>query len=88
MHLRRATSRSLLAIALLAAPASLSCAAHTPAHSHGPAGEIEALREGQEVAQQRIEAEGRTRAQEVKREQEARLAEVEGERDDRTGRVR
>jgi hypothetical protein len=87
MGLRRTTSRMLAAAVLVAALCS-GCGAQKPARSQGPAGKIEALREAQEKAQQKIEAEGRTSAQAVKRQQEATLAEAQAEREDRAAQGR
>jgi hypothetical protein len=50
-----------------------------PAHSSSAPGQIEKLREAQEAAQSKIEAEGRRRASEVQREREAIRREAERE---------
>jgi hypothetical protein len=49
------------------------------ARPHGAPGQIEKLREQQEAAQEKIEAEGRRHAREVERERAATLREAERE---------
>jgi hypothetical protein len=85
MSLRRIASRFLPIVALAFAPAISACAESRPPRSAGPPGKIEALREGQEKAQKRIEAEGRANELQVERERQAVRAEAEREREDRAG---
>ncbi len=78
----------LVALALVASSTLVACGGGAGAHTKrqpGPPGQIEALREAQERAQQKIEAEGSTHAREAQRAQEAARREAEGEAADRTG---
>jgi hypothetical protein len=68
------------AVALALSFALAACGGQSkPARLPGPPGKIEKLREEQEAAQGRIEAEGRVRAREVEREREATRREAERE---------
>jgi hypothetical protein len=68
------------AVALTLSALLASCGGQSkPARLPGPPGKIEKLREEQEAAQSRIEAEGRQRAREVEREREATRREAERE---------
>jgi hypothetical protein len=68
------------AVALTLSFALAACGGHSkPARLPGPPGKIEKLREEQEAAQSRIEAEGRVRAREVERERKATRREAERE---------
>lgn len=93
MDLRRATSRVLVAGALVATLAAQGCGgarepAHEPAHAKRPPGQIELLRQAQEKAQAQIEAEGRASALKTQREHEAVLAEAQREREGRRTHAR
>lgn len=84
MRLRRIASRVLTIAALAAVPALAGCGASGSHHTAAPQGKIERLREAQEKAQSRIEAEGRRNALQAQREQQATRVQAEGELDDRT----
>ncbi len=88
MHLRRFASRILTIAALGAVPALAACGSSATHHTAGPQGKIEALREAQEKAQSKLEAEGRRVALQAQREQVATRAEAERERDDRATTTR
>lgn len=83
MRLRRFASRILTIAVLGAAPMLAACGASDARHRTGPQGKIEALREAQEKAQSKLEAEGRANALRAEREQQATRVEAERERDDR-----